>query len=70
MLEIITLYERPRDYPEQYVARWFEMDHPTSRFVVADSLEDLKDKLRPDIEHKFYVPGSENDDETVIGSYL
>lgn len=70
MLEIIALYDRPWDYPEQYVARWFKIDRPTNRFIIADTLEDLMERLKPDIANKTFIIRSDEDHETVIGTYL
>jgi hypothetical protein len=45
-LRMWTVYERPSDYPENYVARLFEVDavgsHATENIVIAPDLEFLR----------------------------
>jgi hypothetical protein len=45
-LRMWTVYERPSDYPENYVARLFEVDaagpHATENTVIAPDLEFLR----------------------------
>lgn len=40
-----TVYDHPRDYPNQFVARRFDVDQPTSDVFVADDLETLREIL-------------------------
>ena len=40
-----TVYARPLDYPNSYVARLWENDHPTDSIVIAPNLELLRGHL-------------------------
>lgn len=42
MLSIWTIYDHPRDYPDGYVARRFELDRPTRDAIVGWSLRELR----------------------------
>jgi len=41
-LDLWTIYRNPRDYPNQYVARRFELDKPTADVLVAPSLARIR----------------------------
>lgn len=46
MLSIWTVYDHPKDYPDNYVARLFITDKegfvPTDSIIITDSLETLR----------------------------
>ena len=48
-LRMWTVYERPKDYPDDYVARLWEVDangpRPTASIVIAPSLEIVRDEM-------------------------
>jgi hypothetical protein len=48
-LRMWTVYRHPRDYPDKYVARLFEIDadgpRVTGSIVIADGLERLQDEM-------------------------
>jgi hypothetical protein len=50
-LEMFVIYERPRDYPDKYVMRRWEITHggsrPTDYFVLADTLEEVRRAVPP-----------------------
>ena len=35
---LYVVYDHPRDYPEHFVVRQWEMDQPTDRYTLHDSL--------------------------------
>jgi hypothetical protein len=49
MLRVWTIYKHPKDYPNSYVARLFEVDadgpKPTASIVIASSLEFLREQM-------------------------
>lgn len=49
MLRMWTVYKHPTDYPEDYVARLFEVDadgpRPTPSIVIAPTLEFLREQM-------------------------
>lgn len=44
-LPIITIYYNPLDYPNQYVARVFDLDRPTQYAMVKDSQKEITDLI-------------------------
>ena len=38
---MFTIYAHPVDYPDKYVARIFDLDHPTNMIALADSYESI-----------------------------
>lgn len=51
-MPLFALYEKPLDFPNNYVARLFDLDQPTNIVLVADTLEELREKL-PKGLHRF-----------------
>ena len=45
----ISVYEKPLDYKNKFVARIFDVDKPTEFYIIKDSLEDI----RKDIQNSF-----------------
>ena len=49
VLRVWTVYDHPKDYPDRYVARLFEVDgngpHATGIITTSETLEDLQDEL-------------------------
>lgn len=70
MIEIIAIYEFPSDYPDHYVARWFKLDQPTSRYILADTLEELLHCLKDDIQNKYFISRQDRDPPCILGCYI
>lgn len=66
-LPMICVYEKPTDYPDKYVARLWDGQYPTRLVAVADTLDDIKEKIPPNM---VLIPRVEKDDPTIIGSWL
>ena len=66
-MPIIAIYKHPKDYPDKYVARVFDIDRPTFLAVTADTLEEIRGCV-PEGMHR--VPRSQNDDPTVVESWI
>lgn len=41
-LIIWTIYDHPKDYPDCFVARAFNLDQPTDRVLTAPTLRDIR----------------------------
>jgi hypothetical protein len=73
VLNIWTVYEHPRDYPDQYVARRFEVGagravpSPTNDMFVADTLAELHALLPPGL---FRMPRFEGDSPSIVECWL
>jgi len=44
-LPMITVYEKPADYPNQYVARVWDVNRPTRLIALADTLEEIREAI-------------------------
>lgn len=44
-LSLWTVYDHPRDFPQSFVARRFELDQVTTDFIIAPDLQTLRDLL-------------------------
>lgn len=42
MLDVWIVYDSPSDYPGQFVARRFQVNHPTGDLLTAPTLEALR----------------------------
>lgn len=38
-----TIYDHPKDFPNTFVARAWNMDQPTDQLIIAPSLEELRE---------------------------
>lgn len=68
VLTIYTIYEHPRDYPNQYVARpWWIRDDgsllKSTKVLLADSLDELRGMLPPGLCH---MPRTPSDDPCIV----
>ena len=44
-IEIWTVYDRPADYPNEYVARKFLNEKPTDEVITSTSLDEVREAL-------------------------
>lgn len=44
-IPMIVVYERPRDFPDKYIARVFNCEIPTDVIIVRDSLQEIRDDI-------------------------
>lgn len=43
---LITIFTRPLDYPDhKYIARLFDLNHPTPYVVLRDSLDEIRETI-------------------------
>ena len=45
IVPVIAVYKSPKDYPDKYVARLFDLDMPTRFVFVADTYQELIDRI-------------------------
>ncbi len=65
---IITVYKKPKEYPDKFVARLWDVNNkPTNFVVIADTLENVR-KLIP--KNMIRIPPSEKDDPVIVEVYL
>jgi hypothetical protein len=66
-LPIITVYARPEDYPDKFVARLFDLDKPTNLAAVADTYEEIMEAIPPQMSR---IARSENDDPCIVETWF
>lgn len=67
-LSLYTIYEKPLDYPDNFVVRRFEYDQPTTDVFVFNTLEDARSPLR---RHGLHcLPRDPNDDPMIVETWL
>lgn len=69
-LSIWTVYDKPRDHPDKYVARrWLTTPQPvpTSDIFLADTLDSLRQQLPPGLIQMQRQPG---DDPSILETWL
>ncbi len=78
LLEMFTLYEKPLDYPSDYIVRKWEIFawedpkpcHIVSKFEADDRDSAIAYVNRLFENHKVLLPRSELDDPTVVGTWI
>ena len=66
-MPVITIFWNPKDLPNKYVARVFDLDRPTMLAAVADTLEDIRSCVP---EGMVRFPRTEKDDPVVVESWM
>ena len=68
---IITIYNKPADYPNSVVARLFNLNQPTDLLIVKDSIEDARaDILNTYGADAIYFGRQKEDEEHIVEFYL
>lgn len=62
-LNLWTIYARPTDYPQSFVARRFQLDKPTNEVIVRDTLEEVRAALPPGLHRMERHP---SDDPVIV----
>lgn len=68
-LPTIAIYEHPRDYPEYYVARVFDVDKQTDTIILKDTLAAVQEDIENHTTMIFSSRGAE-DDKCVVGVWM
>lgn len=67
---VITVYEKPKDYPDKYVARLFLVNSkvkPTKIFIVKDTLKEVRNQIPASY---IRMSRSAEDDPVIYETYL
>lgn len=64
---MISIYEHPSDFPDNYVARLFDIGAPTAYIAVASALEDLR-RIMPD--NLICLPRFPDDDPVIVECWI
>ena len=66
-LPLITIYNKPSDYPTKFVARLWDTGKTTDFFVLADTLELIRKSIPP---HMVKLPRAYDDDNCISEVYI
>ena len=66
-LPIYVLFEKPSDFPNEYILRVFDLQKPTPYIMRGETKEELIEKLP---SHVTYLPRTEEDDTVIVGTYF
>lgn len=66
-MPIIVIYNKPKDYPDQYIARLWDGEKPTNCIALSDTLADLRDKIPCSF---VMLNAFANDDPTIVETWL
>lgn len=66
-IKLIVVYNNPSDHPNKYVARIFENNKPTNKFIIKDTLDEIH-KLIPHIYTR--MPADECDNPVVEETWI
>ena len=64
---IVTIYNKPTDYPNYYVARLFDKDKPTKAIMLKETLEELRKGIPI---YMIRMSRSATDDRNIVESYI
>lgn len=73
VLSMWTVYERPRDYPQGYIARRFEITggpepRPTTDVVVGESLDVIRGYM--ELHGLYCLPRQEGDEPQIVENWI
>ncbi len=66
-LPMICIYNHPIDYPKNYVARVWDANHPTHLVALADTLEEIREKIPPNMTK---LPPMKEDDPVIVEVWI
>lgn len=64
---IICIYSHPSDYPDKFVARLFDIDSPTDVYEIADTLDEIRQTIPPEMVRMERDP---NDDPCIVEVFM
>lgn len=68
LVPLITIYKNPKDFPDQYVARLFDIGRPTGRFFAADTYEEVLKEIPT--RGMVRIPRRPNDDPVIVEVWM
>ena len=68
IVPVVTVYKSPKDYPGKYVARLFDLDMPTRFVFVADTYQELLDKIP--VQQLARLDRDEKDDPAIVEVWM
>lgn len=68
-MPIIAVYRHPLDFPEECVARIYDLDKATDTIMVKQTVQEIMEDVRKHTNMMF-VPRSKEDASSVVGSWI
>lgn len=65
----IAVYKHPEDFPNECVARIYEMDKPTDTLMVKDTLEEIEADIKKYASMTF-IPRAVEDVLSLVGTWM
>ena len=66
-MPMICIYDHPTDYPSSYVARVWDANYPTHLVALADTLEEIRAKIPPNMTK---LPPMKEDDPVIVEVWI
>lgn len=66
-LPMICIYDHPEDYPDNFVARVWDVNSPTHLVALADTLEGIRATIPPNMTR---MPRSLRDDPVIVEVWI
>jgi hypothetical protein len=74
VLQTFTIYEHPKDHPEHYVVRRFEVTEsgpvPSRDFTLHDTLEQARESVAKRSPHLMCFERAPDDDPVIVETWL
>lgn len=67
-MQIWTIYDHPKDFPNNYVARCFVNGRPTDSLIIYPEIQPLRDLFEG--MGLVCMPRDENDDPVIVESWI
>lgn len=67
-LQIWTVYDHPKDYPDYFIAKKFDRDKPTQDYIADTSLTIIRDWLQR--QGMTCIPRNDSDDPVIIETWF
>lgn len=68
-MPMIVVYDHPTDYPDNYVARVFEVGNPTNAVIVKDDVDEIQQDIRENTDMMFF-PRESEDKPCIVGVWM
>lgn len=68
-MPMIVVYDHPKDYPDNYVARVFDVGNPTNAVIVKDDVDEIQQDIRENTDMIFF-PRDAKDAPHIVGVWM
>lgn len=65
-IPMIVIYNKPKNYPEHYIARLWDGNKPTNYTIIRDSLDSIRAAIPP----MNRISRSEKDDPVIVETWI